>query len=310
MSDGAEGVLLMGGPTASGKTALALEIAERFEGEIVGADARQIYAGMPIGTAAPSPAERARVAHHLVAFLDPHARYSAGRFVADALAAIAAIRARGKRALVVGGTGFYLRALCGDVALAAPTDDALAARIAREMRLHPPEVLHAWLQVRDPARAAQVRPSDPYRLGRALAIALARDLPERRDAEPVASLRACGLRYRKVWLDPSMPELDARIERRTTRMLAAGFVAEAERVGADAVAANAVGYPTALAYLAGRTTQAELRELLLRRTRRYARRQRTWFRYEPEAEALAPAGAEERLARVVRESLGWFSKGG
>lgn len=304
------GVLILGGPTASGKTALALALAERFDAEIVGADARQIYVGMPIGTATPEAAELARVRHHLVAFLDPHERYSAGRFVADALAAIEEIRTRGKRALVVGGTGFYLRALCGDVELSAPTDEAIVARVARETRVHPPEVLHAWLAVRDPVRAAELRPSDPYRIGRALALVLAR--ADRRsektsvtDAKPARTLRTSGIAYAKVWLDPSTAALDARIEARTATMLQRGFVAEAERIGPAAIAASAVGYPSALAYLAGYSTEAELRMLLARRTRQYARRQRTWFRYEPDATALPAEDARASAERIVRERLGW-----
>ena len=111
------GVLILTGQTAAGKTPLALRLAERFDAEIVGADSRQIYRDMPIGTAAPGAADRARVRHHLVGFLDPRERYSAARFVADALATIDEVHARGGRALVVGGTGFYVRALTGDVAL-------------------------------------------------------------------------------------------------------------------------------------------------------------------------------------------------
>ena len=174
MSDsGTLGVLVIAGTTCSGKTALALELAERFDAEIVGADSRQIYREMTIGTAAPTDAERARVAHHLVGFLDPHERYSAARFATDAIAAIAAIHARGKRAIVTGGTGFYVRALAGDVALSATFDEALRARLARETRVHPPDVLHAWLAARDPARAARLEAGDRYRVARALEIALA-----------------------------------------------------------------------------------------------------------------------------------------
>ena len=111
-------MLIVGGPTASGKTELAIAIAERFDAEIIGADSRQIYRDMPIGTAAPTGDQRARVPHHLAGFVDPYERYSAARYVEDAAAAISAIHARGKRAIVVGGSGFYLRALCGDVELA------------------------------------------------------------------------------------------------------------------------------------------------------------------------------------------------
>jgi len=153
------GVLILSGATASGKSALALRLAERFDAEIVGADSRQIYRGMPVGTAAPSDADRARVPHHLVGFLDPRERYSAARFVAEALAAIDDIRARGRRAIVVGGTGFYLRALAGDVALSPAYDASLRERLAREARVHPPDVLAEWLRALAPARAAAIAPN-------------------------------------------------------------------------------------------------------------------------------------------------------
>ena len=139
MSEARRGVLILTGPTAGGKTELAMELAQRFDAEIVGADSRQIYRGMPIGTAAPQAEQLAAVPHHCVAFLDPYERYSAARYVEDAMAAIDAIHRRGKRAIVVGGTGFYVRALTGNVTLAAQFDDSLRARLAAEARLHPPD---------------------------------------------------------------------------------------------------------------------------------------------------------------------------
>ncbi len=319
---GRRGVLILSGATCAGKTALALELAERFDAEIVGADSRQIYHGMTIGTAAPREAERARVAHHLVGFLDPHERYSAARYAADALAAIAAIHARGKRALVVGGTGFYVRALAGDVALSGAYDDALRRRLAYEAHVHPPEVLHAWLAVRDPVRAGEIAAGDRYRVARALEVALAPRTagsgpphaadsapphaagaapPPAARAVPPSSLRAAMLPYLKLVLDVPLSEIDARIEARTDAMLADGLLAEAERIGPDAVAADAVGYPQAFAYLAGWTTRAELRALLTRATRRYARRQLTWFRSEPDVRFAAPGDVAELAQRI----LGW-----
>jgi len=275
------GVLVLGGPTASGKTDLALALAERFDAEIVGADSRQIYRDMPIGTAAPSDAQRARVRHHLIGWLDPHERYSAARFVSDALAAIAEARVRGKRAIVAGGTGFYLRALCGDVALSPAYDPVLRGRLVRETALHPPEVLHAWLAARAPRRASALDPRDRYRVLRGLEIALAGEGGETvRDLEH-SSLRAQGIPFAKLWLDAPDETLEARIAARVDAMLAAGFVDEAARVGPHAVAADAVGYPQALAYLAGFSTADELRAVLIRATRRYAKRQRTWSRSEP-----------------------------
>jgi tRNA dimethylallyltransferase len=280
------GVLILGGPTASGKSSVAVALAERYGAEIVGADSRQIYRDMPIGTAAPTAEQQARVAHHLIGFLDPCERYSAARFTADALGTIAEIHARGKRAIVAGGTGFYLRALCGEVELTAEPDPALRERVRLEAHIHPSDVLHAWLQARNPARAALISERDPYRIVRALEIELAR---ERRAIAPAAgaprggsSLRAAGIAYVKVGLRVDPAELGARIASRTDAMLAGGgLLAEAERVGVSAIAADAVGYREALAYLDGRLTREELRTVLVRATRRYAKRQLTWFRAEP-----------------------------
>lgn len=296
------GVLILAGPTASGKTDLALALAERFGAEIVGADSRQIYRGMPIGTAAPDAAQLARVPHHLVAFLDPHEQYSAARFVADARRAIDDIHARGRRAIVTGGTGFYIRALTGDVSLDAAFDPAVRSRLALEARIHPPDVLAAWLAALAPERAAEIAPNDPYRVTRALEIALAaRSAAPRVAHPPLPTLRAGGIPFVKLVLDTTPDALLPRIERRVDAMLAAGFLKEAERVGGDVEAADAVGYREALAFLAGFSTPAELRTQLIRNTRRYAKRQATWFRTEPGIERV-PA---ERAEATARERLGW-----
>ncbi len=293
-----EGVLMLAGPTASGKTELAIALAERFDAEIVGADSRQIYRGMPIGTAAPTDEQRARVPHHLVAFLDPHERYSAARYVVDARAAIDAIRARGRRVIVAGGTGFYLRALAGDVALDAAHDPGVRTRLAAEARIHPPEFLAEWLAVLAPERAAAIAPNDPYRITRALEVAISKGEVRR---EPLPTLRAGTIPVAKLVLDVEPGVLLERIERRVDGMLAAGFLEEAERVGGDAVAADAVGYREALGFLAGFSTAAELRTQLIRFTRRYAKRQATWFRSEPGIVRVSAAQCEA----AARERLGW-----
>ncbi len=298
-------MLVLAGATGSGKTELALALAAEFDAEIVGADSRQIYRGMPIGTAAPSAEQLAAVPHHLVGFLDPYERYSAARYACDALDAIQAIHGRGKRAIVVGGTGFYIRALTGNVALAPQYDEPLRTRLAQEARSHPNAFLHDWLALYDPGRAAAIHPSDGYRVLRALEVALASPAMRRRD-EPLRSFGSEGWPSVAVFLDLPNDELDQRIAARVDRMLAAGFVEEAERIGADAVAANAVGYPQALAYARGWSTQPELRALLERATRRYARRQRTWFRADASALWLAP----ESVASMVREKLQWGAKRG
>jgi tRNA dimethylallyltransferase len=295
-------VLILAGATGSGKSALAIELARHFDAEIVGADSRQIYRGMPIGTAAPPAEYLALVPHHLIGFLDPHERYSAARYAVDAIDAVAEIHRRGKRAIVVGGTGFYIRTLTGGVSLAPQYDETLRRRLAREARLHEPEFLHQWLALRDPVRAAALNPGDTYRVLRALEIALAPGKPVRET--PLQTFASEGIGWATVFLDVPLPANDARIGERTGRMLAGGLVEEAERVGEDAVAASAVGYPQALAYVRGWSSRRELRALLERATRRYARRQRAWFRGEPGTLWLSP----EAVAAVAREKLGWSAK--
>ncbi len=293
------GVLVIAGPTASGKSELAIDLARAFDAEIVNADSRQIYREMPIGTAAPAPQQLAAVPHHLFGFLDPAERYSAARYSADAVAAIAHIHARGKRAIVVGGTGFYVRALTGAVDLAPQYDEAVRERLVREARLHDAEFLHAWLSVRDPARAGAIHPQDSYRVLRALEIALAPHSGSREGR--ITSLRSAGIPYLKLFLTIDESALRERIARRTDAMLHDGFVEEAEGIGKNAVAGTAVGYPQAIAYARGWSTRGELRELLIRATRRYAKRQTTWFRSEPEIVQALPAD----IQRLARESLHW-----
>lgn len=296
------GVVILAGSTASGKTELAIELAREFDAEIVGADSRQIYSDMPIGTAAPSRSQLQEVRHHLIGFLDPHKRYSAAQYASDALAALDEIRRRGKRAIVAGGTGFYIRALTGGVTLAPQYDEALRDRLAREATTHPPEFLHGWLEQHDVERARALAVNDTYRVLRGLEVALTsagRDCPPR-------SLASAGYRFLLVFLDLPWSSIDARIAGRTKQMLDNGLVEEAERIGQSAIAATAVGYPQVHAYLRGLSTHSELRATLERATRRYARRQRAWFRGEPSTLWLSP----EAVRATVREKLGWGSKRG
>ncbi|MGH7738436.1 MAG: tRNA (adenosine(37)-N6)-dimethylallyltransferase MiaA [Candidatus Tyrphobacter sp.] len=295
---GMDGILLLGGATASGKSEAAIALARAYDAEIVGADSRQVYDGMPIGTAAPSPEQRAAVPHHLVSFLDPYERYSAARFASDALAAIESIRSRGRRVIVAGGTGFYLRALAGGVEFAAQYDEALRERVAREARIHPVEALHAWLASLDARRARAIDSHDRYRIMRALEVRLGGAHTRER---PLPTLASRGIPFAFCVLDVPIAAIDARIVARTDAMLASGFIDEAERIGLCAPAASAVGYPLAIAWTRGWSTNGEMRAGLARETRRYARRQRTWFRGERDAR---PVSADS-LEAFARERLGW-----
>jgi tRNA dimethylallyltransferase len=200
----------------------------------------------------------------------------------------------------VGGTGFYIRTLTGAVELAPQYDETVRERLAHEAKLHDAEFLHEWLTVRDPRRAAMLHAGDAYRVLRALEIALAPPHSLLR-SQPLLSLAARGIPFLKVFLEIDSGELDRRIETRTDSMLRSGLVEEAERVGADAVAGSAVGYPQALAYARGWCTYDELRALLVRATRRYARRQATWFRSEPQTYRICA----DEVERLAREKLGW-----
>jgi len=297
-----EGVLVIAGATASGKTELAIALAQRFNAEIIGADSRQIYRGMPIGTAAPTAAQRAAVPHHLIEIIDPQQRYSAARFAEEAVAQIKEIHARGRRAIVAGGTGFYIRALTGAVALSPPADLDIRGRLSLESRIHDAAFLHQWLATRAPERAAAIAVQDRYRVSRALEISLTQDVSER---PARISLPHEGIPFAKVFIDVDNATLAQRIAARVDAMLAAGFVDEAERVGPRAVAASAVGYLQALAYLHGWATFAELRSTIARATRQYAKRQRTWFRSEPETTWLRSSDVRLDIENLAREKLGW-----
>jgi len=217
----------------------------------------------------------------------------------DATAAILDIHERGKGAIVVGGTGFYVRALTGGIELAAQYDERLRARLAHEAQVHPAEFLHEWLQQRDSKRAAALDLNDTYRVLRALEVALASPEAVQRECE-LQTLVTAKIPFRKLFLDVPLAELDERIERRTASMISSGLLDEAERIGTDAVAATAVGYPQALAYLSGWSTAEELQASLARATRRYARRQRSWFRTESGVKWADRAGVEA----AARENFG------
>lgn len=282
---------VIAGPTASGKTALGIELARRLGAEIVSADSQQVYRHFDIGTAKPSPAELAAVPHHLVSVVEPNEPFSAARYQALADAAIASIRARGKQVVVVGGTGLYLRVLLRGVMSAPGADPALRARLEEEARARGREALHARLAEVDPETAAKLPPTDFVRVSRAL------------ELHALTGVKASELRARHAFaedrylhrffvLSPPRAELYAAIDRRTRAMFDAGLEDEVRRLVArgfrDAPPMRSVGYAEALALVDGELTREEAVLEVAKKTRHYAKRQLTWFRKEPGARFVEP----------------------
>jgi tRNA dimethylallyltransferase len=276
--------LFLLGPTASGKTAVALHLAERFPVEIVSVDSAQVYRGMDVGTAKPDAAERARVPHHLIDVVDPTEAYSAGRFRSDALRVADEIHARGRVPLLVGGTMLYFRALTRGLADLPPAQPHLRAESeARAARIGWAGV-HAELAAVDPASAARIQPNDAQRIQRALEVfrATGRRLSELHARAATAELPFEAL---QVAIEPSeRAVLHARIAERFAAMLAAGLVEELEglrrryRLAAELPSMRAVGYRQVWDTLEGGASASTLAARGTAATRQLAKRQLTWLR--------------------------------
>ncbi|KAB2952416.1 MAG: tRNA (adenosine(37)-N6)-dimethylallyltransferase MiaA [Thermoanaerobaculia bacterium] len=298
-------ILALVGPTAVGKSALALAVAERSGGEIVNADALQVYRGLDIGTAKPTPEERARVPHHLVDVLDPGERYSAGRFAELAREALAGIAARGRPALVVGGSGLYLRALLGGIAPMPPVDPAVRARLLERHRHEGLAPLRAELERIDPVTAARLAPRDAQRTLRALEVALSSGRPLSAWLASAPFSREAVPGVIRVGLTLPRAVLYDQVAARVGSMVARGWLDEvrallASGVGPEAPAFQAIGYSQWVRHLAGEYELEEATRRIVLATRRYAKRQETWFRREPGIEwhdARTADSLAERLAR-------------
>ena len=277
-------VLLMG-PTASGKSALALALAQRWPAEIVAVDSAQVYRGMDIGTAKPSAAEREAVPHHLLDIRDPTAAYSAAQFVADALAAIAAIRARHRIPLLVGGTMLYYRALVEGLSALPRADVRVRAELDARARDEGWPALHAELARIDPATARRLAPGDAQRIQRALEVFSVTGTPlsqlQGRRAQTAGEL---GPVVSVALVPPVRADLHAAIAERFDAMLTAGLVDELRRLRtryaltAEMPSMRCVGYRQAWSHLEGNIDGAQLREQGIAATRQLAKRQLTWLR--------------------------------
>jgi len=304
------GVLALFGPTATGKSALAVAVAERLGGEVISADAFAVYRGFDAGTAKPSLAERARAPHHLVDVRDPSQPWSAGEFAAEARRLARGILSRGLLPILCGGTGFYVRTFFHGLFEGPRRDEALRSALGRLARRRGAPHLRKVLSVLDPAAAERVLPNDAARAIRLLEIAL---VTGRKPTELFAERP--GERWEgpavRVLLTLPRPELYGRIERRFSDSIAPRLPAEvrgllAAGVPVDAPAFSAIGYRETVEYVSGRIGEAEWRERILRETRRFAKRQETWFRRE-EGRVPLEANREDLPDLVVALARPLFS---
>lgn len=296
--------LLIMGPTASGKSALALALAGRIRGEIVNADSMQVYRDFRVLTARPSPEEEARTPHHLYGHVDAADRYSTGRWLRDALAAIAAIRSRGKTPILVGGTGLYFKALTEGLADIPAADDDTRAALLERAAQEGVATLHAELAARDPATAARLEPNDAPRILRALEVL-------ETTGESISALQANTrpALTRDAWagfaLTPDRDALYATINARFDAMIAAGALDEARAFAVRNLdpalpAMKAHGAPALMAHLRGEISLADAAEIGKRDTRRYAKRQFTWIANQmPSWPRVAVADIESRIAAAL-----------
>lgn len=283
-------VVVIAGPTASGKSALALQISQRFDGEIVCADSRTVYKGMNIGTAKPTATDQADIRHWGLDLIDPSVRYSAAEYQKMATEAIADIHGRGKLPVVVGGTGLYIDALLYGYEFGAAADSQLRA----ELNSLSKEQLLQRLEEVDPDAAKTIDRNNPRRLVRA--IERAGHAPARREVSRYDVYYAA--------IDPGIDELFTRIVQRDAQMLSSGLIAETQglvrRFGVGVEALNTVPYAQVVEHLETGSTEQELRTQMDTKTRQLARRQRTWLRRNDDVVWFSdPAVAETAIAEWV-----------
>jgi tRNA dimethylallyltransferase len=294
------------GPTASGKTALSLAVAERFHGEVVSCDSVAVYRDLEIGTAKPTPEERASVPHHCIDIVSPEQDYSAGDYQRDGRAAIRGITARGRLPIVTGGTGLYLRALLEGLFDGPHRSEPLRARLRRSGMRHTSGWLSRVLERLDRAAAERIHANDTPKLIRAIEVSLEARRPITEawtaGAEPLT-----GYRILRIGLAPERAALYQRIDARAAAMFEHGLVAETRQLmtkyGREPRVFDALGYRQARQLLAGEFSEAQAIEAAQRGHRNYAKRQFTWFRREPEVQWLAGFGDEVAIQQTALEAV-------
>ena len=295
------------GPTASGKSALGIALAERLNGEIINCDSTAVYRGLDIGTDKVAPADRRGIPHHLIDIADPSETYTAARYAADAAAAVRDIEARGRVPIVVGGTGFYYRALTRGLFPGPARDASVRDRLHAVAARRGPERLHRWLGRVDPASAGRIQPRDTKRMVRALEVYLltGRPLTEHFDAtekplpefEPIA-----------IGLSPDRTLIAERVAKRVAIQFERGIVNEitalmAAGVPRTAHAFSGLVYRQVMEMLDGVRGEAETRALIVQENLRYARRQLIWFRKEPNLRWISATGERDDALAIALEWL-------
>ncbi len=293
------------GPTATGKSALALDLAAELDGEIINADALQVYRGLDIGTAKPTAEMRRQVRHHLVDILEPTEVYSAGEFARRARAVIAEIEGRGRRPIVAGGSGFYLRALLEGLSPLPRSDPEIRRALDQRLEAEGLPVLYDELRERDPETAERLAPGDRQRILRALEVVLSSGRPlsawirsQPAGATPLEAVRIGLTLPRSILYD--------RIAARVHAMVRRGWVAEVEGllgrgIEPDAPAFQAIGYRQIVRYVLGTWSLEAALEDTIRATRRYAKRQETWFRSEKRVRWISALDANQAVPTLLRE---------
>ena len=295
-------LLVIGGPTGSGKSALAVQLAQTFDGEVINCDSLQVYRRFDIGTAKLREHERGGIRHHLIDVMEAHEGFTAGDFALAATRILGEITHRGRLPIVAGGTGFYLRALLHGLSPAPPSSGALRNRLNERQRLRPGS-LHRILARLDPVSASRIHPRDVPKTVRALEIRIlakynASEQPDRKPLE--------GYRVRKLGLFPDRDLLYQRLDERCQAMFQEGLLGEIERLLAGGISRDSkpfqsLGYKEGLAILENRMSFPEALERMQRDTRRYAKRQMTWFRHEPGIVALHGFGNDAAVQAEARE---------
>jgi tRNA dimethylallyltransferase len=305
-------VVLLLGPTGSGKTALSLALGERFGGEIVSCDSVAVYRGMDLGTAKPTPEERARLPHHLIDVADPDQPFTAGEYSRQARAALREIASRGRLPIVTGGTGLYLRALAEGLFAGPERQDGLRQRLRQSSQKHGSAWLYRLLRRLDPASAARIHANDTPKLIRAIEVCLAARKPLSEVLANKAKARdpLSGFRLLRIGLNPPRQALPPReglydrLNRRAAAMFASGLIEETrgllDRYG-PVKALDSLGYRQAMAVLAGTLSVEAAISAAQQGHRNYAKRQMTWFRREPDVHWISGFGDEPEALRVAAE---------